>query len=322
MNSECSLVTCTMLTYKKFNYLYEALDSVFNQDYPNIELIIGDDCSPEFSRIEIEQYIETNKSQNISNVVIYTNDENLGIVKNINKAFKMANGDYLIGLSGDDVFYDPNVISKVVKRFRDTGWELMTCRRLRCKEDSLEHLIHMPPDKYLRKIASLNTAKKQYLAFARCHYYQMASGSVTYQTKKNIERFGYYSEDYTNWEDGPFFARYTRNGNIIHTAYDIVAIKYREGGISTTPRKQQNQRNNLLMDLDMQLYYKKEIEPFIDRFNKKEIRKVKYCKISIFYNKNKFICILKKLPFIDIVLANIIEERQLNRVLKGKGSID
>ena len=51
-----------MLTYKKFDYLYEALDSVFIQDYPNIEIIIGDDCSPEFPRKEIDQYIESAQS--------------------------------------------------------------------------------------------------------------------------------------------------------------------------------------------------------------------------------------------------------------------
>ncbi len=308
MNDKYPLVTCTMLTYKKFKHLYEALDSVFMQDYPNIELIIGDDGSPLFPLKEIDQYIESNKSENVSNVIVYTNDKNLGTVKNVNRAYKMANGVYLIGLSCDDVFYASNVISEVVKRFQDTGWDLISCRRLFCKEESLEPIIHIPEDKYLKKISTLNTAEKQYLAFARCYYYQMASGSTTYQTRSNIKKYNYFDEDYFLWEDGPFYARYTRNGNLIHTAYDIVAIKYREGGISTTPRKQQIKISSL-MDLDLQLYYTKEIEPFMVRFNKKEMRKVKYSKICLFNNTNRFTSILKRLPYIDVALANLFEKR-------------
>ena len=52
------LVSCITTTYKKFDYLYQTLDSVFMQDYPNIEIIIGDDGSPDFPEKKIWKYIK------------------------------------------------------------------------------------------------------------------------------------------------------------------------------------------------------------------------------------------------------------------------
>jgi glycosyltransferase involved in cell wall biosynthesis len=54
---EFSLVTVNMLTYKKLDYLEAALNSVFVQDYQNIEIIISDDGSPNFYKEYIENII-------------------------------------------------------------------------------------------------------------------------------------------------------------------------------------------------------------------------------------------------------------------------
>ena len=76
------LVSCITTTYKKFNYLYQTLDSIFMQDYPNIEIIIGDDGSSDFPEQELKNYIEKHKGKNITNVVIHHEEKNRGTVSN------------------------------------------------------------------------------------------------------------------------------------------------------------------------------------------------------------------------------------------------
>ena len=79
---EFPLVTVEMLTYKKFDYLEASLNSVFAQDYPNIEIIISDDGSPNFYKEYIENIINK-KTNNIKNVQIIHHEVNLGTVKNL-----------------------------------------------------------------------------------------------------------------------------------------------------------------------------------------------------------------------------------------------
>lgn len=76
---ERPLVTC-MITYRKFQYLYETWNSIFMQDYPNIEIIIGDDGSDNLPELELRKYIEKNRGKNIKNVILIANEENHGAV--------------------------------------------------------------------------------------------------------------------------------------------------------------------------------------------------------------------------------------------------
>ena len=51
------LVTVATATYKKYDQLYQCIDSVLMQDYEPIEYIISDDGCSAFPKEEIEQYI-------------------------------------------------------------------------------------------------------------------------------------------------------------------------------------------------------------------------------------------------------------------------
>ena len=59
------VVTVVTLSYKKFDYIFHAIDSVLSQTYPYIEYIIADDGSPNFPMDEIEEYVRENKKENI-----------------------------------------------------------------------------------------------------------------------------------------------------------------------------------------------------------------------------------------------------------------
>ena len=55
------LVSVGVLVYKNFHYIKDVINSILEQDYPNIELIISDDGSPDFCAKEIENYIYGHK---------------------------------------------------------------------------------------------------------------------------------------------------------------------------------------------------------------------------------------------------------------------
>ena len=110
------LFSICVLTYRNFDGIYETLDSIFNQDYSQIELIIADDGSPNyFEEIElIRKYIEENRTNNIKNVVYLHLDENQGTVRNCNNALAKSNGEYIKLFGGGDIFTSPRSISEYV----------------------------------------------------------------------------------------------------------------------------------------------------------------------------------------------------------------
>ena len=58
------MVTVIVLSYNKFDYLYEAIESALNQSYEKIEIIIQDDASVSFPKKQIVSFIEKNKGKN------------------------------------------------------------------------------------------------------------------------------------------------------------------------------------------------------------------------------------------------------------------
>jgi glycosyltransferase involved in cell wall biosynthesis len=91
------LVTVYITNYNYGRFIREAIDSVLNQTYPNIELIIIDDGSTDNSKTIIETY------QNRSQVqVLFQQNKGLNATNNV--ALKMATGKYFIRLDADDYF--------------------------------------------------------------------------------------------------------------------------------------------------------------------------------------------------------------------------
>ncbi len=107
------LISIALCTYNGENYLVEQLDSLVNQDYPNLELIIVDDRSSDNTLKMLTSY-----SANFPFVRIYQNESNLGYVKNFEKAISLCRGEY-IALADQDDLWNLNKISKLYKNIND-----------------------------------------------------------------------------------------------------------------------------------------------------------------------------------------------------------
>ena len=101
------LVSIIIPTYNtKPEYLDECINSLLNQTYKNIEIIIIDDKSDKYDY----DYI-TMKSPKIK---LVKNEINLGCSKNVQKGFKLATGEYIVKVDSDD-YIDTTMISKEVE---------------------------------------------------------------------------------------------------------------------------------------------------------------------------------------------------------------
>lgn len=96
------LVTICTPCYNHEEYLEDYLQSLMEQTYNNIELVIVDDCSTDNSAKVIESHLPRLKKR-FKRVVFKRNKENLGITKTCNIAFKEAWGDLIKPVASDDV---------------------------------------------------------------------------------------------------------------------------------------------------------------------------------------------------------------------------
>jgi len=114
------LVTVIIPSYNHAGFVSQAIRSVAEQTYRNIELIIIDDGSSDDSVAVIEGFLREAGSLNAR---LYTQD-NCGAHNAINLGMSMAEGDYLAILDSDD-FYYPDRMKKLVMWTQQYGCDFV-----------------------------------------------------------------------------------------------------------------------------------------------------------------------------------------------------
>lgn len=110
-------VTIICTCYNQQEYVVESLNSVINQSYPSIELIIVDDFSTDNSKATIKAWLQKHPK-----IHFIANEANLGITKSFNNALKSAKGQYIIDLAADDVLL-PGCVASQVEAFKKSSFE-------------------------------------------------------------------------------------------------------------------------------------------------------------------------------------------------------
>ncbi len=100
------LVSVIIPTYNRSGFLKQAVESVLNQTYKNLELLIVDDGSPDDTRTIIEQYAAQDTR------VRYLEQKNSGVSVARNRGISDSNGEYLLFLDDDDMLL-PHAVQKM-----------------------------------------------------------------------------------------------------------------------------------------------------------------------------------------------------------------
>jgi len=77
-------------------YLSEAIASILNQTYSDLELIAIDDGSTDESLNILKSFIDPR-------IIIIQNKKNLGIIRTLNKGIDLANGEFIARMDADDI---------------------------------------------------------------------------------------------------------------------------------------------------------------------------------------------------------------------------
>ena len=164
-------------TYNGEKYLREQLDSILNQTYKNIRIIISDDCSKDSTSEILKQYKEKDER-----IEIYIQENNLGVVKNIEFLLKKVENPLYMLADQDDVWIN-NKIEKSVKKMEQEDADLVF-GDLEVVDQNLKTMYHSFGDFMLlnRKINKyINSYKVNYL-------YNCVTGCTILSKKKFIDK--------------------------------------------------------------------------------------------------------------------------------------
>ena len=105
------LVSICIPAYNNAGYIKKTVESILNQTYRNIELIVVDDKSTD-DTVEILESIEDTRLK------IYKNEENLGMAGNWNRCLSLARGEFIKLICADDMI-DANAIELEAKAMQE-----------------------------------------------------------------------------------------------------------------------------------------------------------------------------------------------------------
>lgn len=120
MNENSPLVSVCIPAYNHEKYIAECIESIINQCYKNIELIIINDGSRDNTNKVIMNYID--KLNNRFTRFEYRNRENKGLSATLNEAVEWSDGKYFSPIASDDILLSNKISSLVdcLKNLDDT----------------------------------------------------------------------------------------------------------------------------------------------------------------------------------------------------------
>jgi len=130
------MISVIVPIYNAERFLCECIDSIINQTYRDIEIILVNDGSTDNSQKICEKYAE------IDSRIIVVSKENGGQMSAWIQGVKQSHGDYIAFLDSDD-YIDKSTYQKLIDAERETNADIVWCgRRIigknKCVEDRLD----------------------------------------------------------------------------------------------------------------------------------------------------------------------------------------
>ncbi len=192
-----------MPLYNGAKYIEKSLNSVINQTYENIEIIIIDDCSTDNSLEIVQRIIDENPAKNIR---VHKNEKNQGLIKNRNLGASLAIGDYIMSFDYDDIMASNHIEIMINEFDEDTAF-------IHCGTKLIDE-----NDNVIKTIANHREKEfwtKHFMVYAS--FFNFVSGAGAMISKKHLLQVGGWCEKYKNFGDWYLWIELAHIGNAKYT---------------------------------------------------------------------------------------------------------
>ena len=211
------LVSIIVPIYNVDKYLNKCLESLVNQTYKNIEIILVNDGSTDNSQKIIEQYVSK-----YPNLIKSYKKENGGLSDARNYGFKKAKGKYLAFIDSDD-YVTENYVEKLYKSIKENSSDLAICNYYNVKENkyivSKNYITQSPCSIFDDKLQLFNACavwNKMFSKNTLCKNNFLFDKGVIYEDLRFILKC-YTKIKKISYVEDPLYYYIIRNGSIMNS---------------------------------------------------------------------------------------------------------
>lgn len=215
------LVSIIVVTYNSSGTVLETLESICNQTYQNIELIVTDDCS-EDNTVEVCRKWLSEYGDRFVKTELLTVPENSGIPANCNRGIRASNGEWIKIIAGDDILLQ-NCIFEFVKYIGLYPDRKIIFSDIELFGEGLDDFWISFWKENFDLFRKCTTAKTQYQSLLKKNYLPAPS---CFMKRSVFEELGGYDEQIIYFEDYPFWLKATSAGYTLHLLEKRL-VKYR-----------------------------------------------------------------------------------------------
>ncbi len=212
--------------YRAAPYIRRTLDSVFAQKYPNYEVILVNDGSPDTPEFEIalRDYLDR---------IVYIKQENRGPSAARNAGILRARGEFVAFLDSDDLWLDNYLDRQMSELRRQPGLDFLY-------SDATYVGDNIPPGQTFMQISpSLVPVTFDNLLALKC----IVILSCTVARRETILKAGLFDESFWHCEDFDLWLRIAFSGARMACWNEILATHHvRAGSLSATPQSMRKGR--------------------------------------------------------------------------------
>lgn len=211
--SNFPLVSIIVITYNSSEYVLETLESAKAQTYPNIELIITDDASEDNSVDICKVWLRENADR-FTRIKLVTVEKNSGIPANCNRGVKVAKGEWVKIIAGDDILAENCIETFVNFVSKNSSISVVESISQYFGVDNQEKiLLHQQNFGHHLFFHENATSQHQYEILLRRNLIHAPSVFIK---KKALEDVGLFDEEFRWMEDHPLWLKLTKAGYKFH----------------------------------------------------------------------------------------------------------
>jgi len=220
-------VSVLMPVYNAQQFLAEAIDSIIQQCFEDWELIIIDDGSTDTSASIINQYKD-------NRIYCLKNEENLGLIKTLNRGVNYCNGEYIARMDADDIAMRDRL--KLQVEFMDTHPQYVMC--------GSNALVINNENEVTGKIKNLTN--NYYLQVNLLFSVPFIHPSMIIRREALLENR--YDEDYLHVEDYELWCRLSQKGKIANLSQYLLHYRWHNTNVSVLNSEiQEKQKDQIII---------------------------------------------------------------------------
>ena len=210
-------ISVVMSVYNAESYLKEAIESVLKQSFTDFEFIIVDDGSTDRSFRIISSYDD-------DRIKLLRNKVRIGLTKSLNKALRIAKGEYIARQDADDISF-PHRFEYQIKFFEKNAKVVL-----------LGTSIYIIDEK--GRILGVKKGCPRPTLSSLLKHNEFIHGSVMFK-KAIIDKLGGYDELFKYSQDYELWLRIAKHYDVRNLQIPLYALRIRRGSVGFTRTKEQ-----------------------------------------------------------------------------------